>query len=320
MLEYLRAVPSLWIPDNLKARSRRRVATSRRRPRPTRTGATLRRRQFYPRGLIKPKDKAAVEMSVLVVQRWILARLRNRQFFSLRRTQRRDRASCCRSQSAGRSRSCPAVAPGVRIDRPAGDEAAAADPLRVRRVAQSQSRHRLPRRGGPALLQRAAPAGGRARHGAHDRLRRSNASSRAGASPRTCAATCKGKHTTLPEHMPAAHRRHMQWTPGRLLNWGQNIGAGTRAVVQWQLENRPHPEQGYRACLGLLNLCQDLRRGAPGGGVSSGAHHRIAHPQTHPGDPEGQSRPAPGPLPRGRHGGRNGLARARQRARRRVLP
>jgi len=64
----------------------------------------------------------------------------------------------------------------------------------------------------------------------------------------------KGGYTTLPEHMPSAHRKHMQWTPGRLLNWGQSIGAGTRAVVQWQLENRPHPEQGYRACLGLLNL------------------------------------------------------------------
>lgn len=66
----------------------------------------------------------------------------------------------------------------------------------------------------------------------------------------------RGKHTTLPEHMPESHRRHMQWTPGRLLNWGQKIGPGTRAVVQWQLENRPHPEQGYRACLGLLNLAK----------------------------------------------------------------
>ena len=46
----------------------------------------------------------------------------------------------------------------------------------------------------------------------------------------------------------------MEWTPGRLLNWGQKIGTGTRAVVQWQLENRPHPEQGYRACLGLMRL------------------------------------------------------------------
>ena len=66
----------------------------------------------------------------------------------------------------------------------------------------------------------------------------------------------RGKHTTLPEHMPESHRRHMQWTPGRLLNWGEKIGPGTRAVVQWQLENRPHPEQGYRACLGLLNLAK----------------------------------------------------------------
>jgi hypothetical protein len=41
----------------------------------------------------------------------------------------------------------------------------------------------------------------------------------------------KGKHTTLPEHMPAAHRKHMKWTPARLLNWGENIGVGTRSVV-----------------------------------------------------------------------------------------
>jgi len=64
----------------------------------------------------------------------------------------------------------------------------------------------------------------------------------------------RGRHTTLPEHMPESHRKHQQWTPGRLLNWALTIGPGTRDVVRWQLENRPHPEQGYRACLGLLNL------------------------------------------------------------------
>ena len=86
----------------------------------------------------------------------------------------------------------------------------------------------------------------------------------------------KGRHTTLPEHMPSSHRRHMKWTPGRLLNWGQKIGAGTRAVVQWQLENRPHPEQGYRACLGLLNLPRPTARSAwrrPAAGRSPSAHH-----------------------------------------------
>jgi transposase len=68
----------------------------------------------------------------------------------------------------------------------------------------------------------------------------------------------RGRHTTLPEHMPESHRKHMQWTPGRLLNWALDIGPATRDVVRWQLENRPHPEQGYRACLGLLNLAKQF--------------------------------------------------------------
>ena len=67
---------------------------------------------------------------------------------------------------------------------------------------------------------------------------------------------CRGRHTTLAEHMPESHRRHSEWSPGRLLNWALGIGPGTRDVVKWQLENRPHPEQGYRACLGLLNLAR----------------------------------------------------------------
>ena len=54
--------------------------------------------------------------------------------------------------------------------------------------------------------------------------------------------------------MPHSHRAHREWSPGRFLNWAQDIGPCTRQVVQQQLENRPHPEHGYRACLGLLNL------------------------------------------------------------------
>ncbi len=49
---------------------------------------------------------------------------------------------------------------------------------------------------------------------------------------------------------------NLRRAPTRLLNWGLAIGPGTRNVVQWQLQNRPHPEQGYRACLGLLNLAK----------------------------------------------------------------
>ena len=64
----------------------------------------------------------------------------------------------------------------------------------------------------------------------------------------------RGAFTTTPEHMPASHRAHLEWTPAKLIAWGQRIGVSTAAVVTWQMEHRPHPEQGYRACLGLLAL------------------------------------------------------------------
>jgi transposase len=64
----------------------------------------------------------------------------------------------------------------------------------------------------------------------------------------------KGAHTTVPEHMPKAHRKHMEWTPGRFLNWAAPIGRATTRLVNHLLHCKPHPEQGYRSCLGLLNL------------------------------------------------------------------
>ena len=66
----------------------------------------------------------------------------------------------------------------------------------------------------------------------------------------------RGQHTTIAEHMPASHRAHLQWTPAKLIAWGKSVGVSTAAVVSWQLEHRPHPEQGYRACLGLKRLAR----------------------------------------------------------------
>jgi len=68
----------------------------------------------------------------------------------------------------------------------------------------------------------------------------------------------RGAHTTNPEHMPASHRAHREWTPQRLIAWGTRIGAACGAVVRWQMEHRPHPEQGYRACLGLQRLAREV--------------------------------------------------------------
>jgi len=64
----------------------------------------------------------------------------------------------------------------------------------------------------------------------------------------------KHLHTTLREHMPEAHRQHLEWTPSRLVSWAGKVGASTQVLVEKILEKRRHPEQGYRTCLGLLRL------------------------------------------------------------------
>ena len=57
--------------------------------------------------------------------------------------------------------------------------------------------------------------------------------------------------------MPKSHRAHAEWTPRRLIDWGLSIGPATGAVVEHLLISKPHPEQGYRACLGLLALARE---------------------------------------------------------------
>ena len=66
----------------------------------------------------------------------------------------------------------------------------------------------------------------------------------------------RGEFSTVTEHMPAAHRAHLQWTPQRLIDWGQHIGLATAELIARLLERYKHPEHGYRACLGLLGLAK----------------------------------------------------------------
>jgi transposase len=66
----------------------------------------------------------------------------------------------------------------------------------------------------------------------------------------------RGRHTTDPAHMPKAHQRHLEWTPSRFITWASTIGPQTAALVEAILADRPHPEQGYRSCLGILRLAK----------------------------------------------------------------
>ena len=65
-----------------------------------------------------------------------------------------------------------------------------------------------------------------------------------------------GGYTTLPEHLPAAHRAHREWSPSRLIDWGRRIGVSTAEIVERMLAENKHPEHGYRRCLGLLGLAR----------------------------------------------------------------
>jgi transposase len=63
-----------------------------------------------------------------------------------------------------------------------------------------------------------------------------------------------GQYSTDPQHMPVAHQQHLEWTPSRLIGWAEENGTHLAAFVSALLASKLHPEQGYRACLGLMRL------------------------------------------------------------------
>lgn len=63
-----------------------------------------------------------------------------------------------------------------------------------------------------------------------------------------------GKFTTLEEHRPKSHQRYLEWTPSRLVEWARKTGPECAKVVEHILQSKPHPEQGFRSCLGIIRL------------------------------------------------------------------
>ena len=253
--EFMAAVPALLVPDNLKSAIHR---ACRYEPEANSTYGELAAHYgtaILPARPYRARDKAAVENSVLLVQRWILARLRHRQFFSLEELNTAIRALVTEvnarpfKQLAGSRQSAfetidrPAMKPlpATRYEYAEWKTAIVNIDYHVEADAHYYSvPHRLVKQ--KVEMRMTATTVECFYHG-----KRVAAHLRSG---------LRGRHTTLAEHMPDAHRKHLEWTPGRLLNWALSIGPATRDVVQWQFDHRPHPEQGYRACLGLLNLAK----------------------------------------------------------------
>lgn len=66
----------------------------------------------------------------------------------------------------------------------------------------------------------------------------------------------KGRHSTIKEHMPKSHQKYLEWSPSRIIKWARSIGQHVAQLVELVMANRRYPEQGYRACLGIIRLAK----------------------------------------------------------------
>ena len=260
LLEYLGGVPALIVPDNLKAGVRQPCYYE---PvlHPTyQDFATHYGTAILPARAYHPRDKAKVETAVQIVERELLAPLRHDVFHSL--------AELNHALAFGRERVNERPFQKLAGSRRSvfdATERAALRPLPPSRyelaewkTAKVNIDYHISVEGHlysvPYLLVGAAVS---VRLTA-TMLEVLHDGKRVAAHMRSSE---KGRYTTEPTHRPKAHQRHLEWTPSRLVAWGASIGKATARVVETILERQPHPEQGYRACLGLLSLG---RRYGPG--------------------------------------------------------
>lgn len=201
-----------------------------------------------------PKDKAKVEAAVLVAQRWILARIRNQVFFSLNELNERiaelveelnnrtmklygkSRRELFESLDRPAMKALPShrfqygewkIAAGVNIDYH----------IQLEKQFYSVPHQLIGERVDARTSAMTVEVYFRGqRIASHPRQFR------------------PGAYSTLPEHMPKSHRSHAEWSPSRFIRWAGKIGENTQRLVKTILEERPHPEQGYRSCLGIIRL------------------------------------------------------------------
>ena len=207
----------------------------------------------------RPRDKAAVEAGVLVVERWVLAPLRKLQFFSLAELNKAIRPKVAElNERAFRGE------PTSRRELFEELERQALKPLPAQRYELAEwkkvtvnidyhvehrdisGRHyysvpytlvhqRLELRATASTIE-VYKGGRRVASHAREHGRR--------------------RYITDPAHMPPSHRAHLEWTPSRLVAWASTVSPHAAALAEKMLASRPHPEHSYRACLGLMGLAK----------------------------------------------------------------
>ena len=254
-LEYFGCAPRVLVPDNLKSGVSKACKYE---PELNPTYADMAEHYgcaVLPARPRKPKDKAKVEVGVLIAKRWILAVLRHRTFYSLadlnaaiRECLERLNTRPLKKLKKSRRELLEAV------DRPA------ALPLPPRpyeyaewykakvnidyHVEVANHYYSVPYR----LI--------------HERLdvRLTATTMEAFRRGERVAAHARsyvpGRPTTNKEHMPPEHRGYAEWNPERFIRWAGKTGAATASLVEKILASRPYVEQGYRSCLGIIHLAR----------------------------------------------------------------
>lgn len=252
--EAIGGVPQLIVPDNAKTAVVKACFYD---PQVNRTYAEMAAHYgtaILPARPRKPRDKAKVEQAVLIVERWLLGRLRRRIFYSLADV---DAAIGELLVQLNEKRFLRRLGVTRRqlleeVDRPAL-KALPSEPYEycewsLRRVGidyhveVDAHYYSVPYRFARAEVDARLTARG---------VELFHKGERIAVHLRTSG---NRKHTTIPEHMPSSHRRYAGWTIERIREDARKVGPATAALCEQILAARPHPEQGFRACLGIVRL------------------------------------------------------------------
>jgi len=254
-LEYFSCVPRVLVPDNLKS-GVSKACKYEPELNPTYTDMA----EHYGCAVLparprKPRDKAKVEAGVLIAQRWILAVLRHRTFYSLaelndaiRQCLERLNNRPMRRLKKSRREMFETIDRPNALPLPARPyEYAEWYKARVNvdyHIEVDHHYYSVPFQ----LLREKVDVRLTA-----TTLEVFHKGARVAAHARSYV---RGGYTTLKEHMPPEHRGYAEWSPSRFIQWAGKTGASTAQLVEKILATRPYPEQGYRACLGIIRLGQ----------------------------------------------------------------
>lgn len=253
-LEYFEGVPGAVVPDQTRTAVRNICRYD---PDTNPSYAEFARHYqtcILPARPARPRDKAKVEVGVLIAQRWIIAALRNRSFYSLAEINEAiaallEKLNHRKTRKLGRSRADlyleldkPKLKPLPEKPFELADWKIKARVNLDYHVVFAENYYSVPYHYGHHEVDIRATANTvevffrHKRVASHLRL------------------WAKHQFSTKIEHMPRSHQQYLEWTPSRIIHWAEKTGPSTAKLVEVIMAERPHPEQGYRACLGILRL------------------------------------------------------------------